>query len=78
MSLIVRDSGQGIAQEDLPYVFDRFYQTDKARTGSKGKMGLGLAICKAFTQAMNCSIRAESAGSGQGTSMIITMDAFTG
>ena len=78
VSLIVRDSGQGIAQEDLPYVFDRFYQTDKARTGSKGKMGLGLAICKAFTQAMNCSIRAESAGSGQGTSMIITMDAFTG
>ena len=70
----VSDSGSGIEAEDLPYVFDRFYRADKARQANAGKMGLGLAICKALVTAMGGTIAAESAGRGQGTSVVITFD----
>ena len=76
--LQVEDSGEGIDAEDLPYVFDRFYRADKARsinvdkTGFAGKMGLGLAICKALVTAQGGAIKAVSPGKGQGTTIIIT------
>lgn len=69
----ITDTGDGIAAEDLPLIFERFYQADKARTGSKGKMGLGLAICKALVELQGASIRAESAGVGQGTKLTVTI-----
>jgi signal transduction histidine kinase len=69
--LAVQDSGQGIDAEDLPFVFDRFYQGDKARGSNSGKMGLGLAICKALISAQHGVISAFSAGKGQGTCMTI-------
>ena len=43
--VVVRDDGPGVAPEDAPYIFDRFYKADKAHTVGKGT-GLGLAICK--------------------------------
>lgn len=55
----VRDSSVGIASEDLPFIFDRFYQADKSRAGA-GKMGLGLAISKELMDAMGGDISAES------------------
>jgi two-component system sensor histidine kinase BaeS len=67
----VRDNGEGINREDMPFVFDRFYRADKAREGNSGKMGLGLAICKALVQAQGGTITAESAGKGQGTRITI-------
>ena len=70
--LSVTDSGSGIDAEDLPYVFDRFYRADKARGGNSGKMGLGLAICKALVTAQGGRIRAESPGRGQGASMLVS------
>lgn len=73
VQLIVEDTGACISPENLPYVFDRFYQSEKSRLSSKGKMGLGLAICKALTEAMGCSIEAYSAGKDQGTKMVITL-----
>lgn len=73
VELSVADNGDGIAAEDLPLIFERFYQADKARTGSKGKMGLGLAICKALVELQAASIRAESAGVGQGAKLIVTI-----
>jgi signal transduction histidine kinase len=72
--LRVRDNGAGIDIEDLPYIFERFYKADKARGSNAGKMGLGLAICKALVTAMGGTITAESAGRGQGTSMVISFE----
>lgn len=68
----VTDSGTGISADDLPYVFDRFYRADKSRGGTPGKMGLGLAICKALVTAQGGEIHAESAGAGKGTTMVIS------
>lgn len=73
VQLRVTDTGMGIHPEDLPYVFDRFFRADKARGGNSGKMGLGLAICKALVTAQNGQIYAESPGKGQGTSMVICL-----
>ncbi len=75
IQLRVQDSGSGIDAEDLPYVFDRFYQADKARGANSGKMGLGLAICKALVTAQGGAIAAQSAGKGQGTTIVLTFDA---
>jgi len=71
-----KDSGAGIDAEDLPYVFDRFYRADKTRGGSSGKMGLGLAICKALVTAQGGTITAQSAGKGQGVSMLINFNSW--
>jgi signal transduction histidine kinase len=68
----VSDTGSGIEPEDLPYVFDRFYRADKTRTGNSGKMGLGLAICKALVMAQGGLITASSPGKDMGTTMVIT------
>ncbi len=44
--LSIENSGMGIAAEDLPRVFDRFYKTDKSRSRDKNGLGLGLFLCK--------------------------------
>jgi signal transduction histidine kinase len=71
--LRVTDSGNGIEPEDLPYVFDRFYRADKNRTSNAGKMGLGLAICKALVEAQGGSIAVESGGNQTGTTFTISL-----
>lgn len=74
VELHVRDNGSGIETDDLPYVFDRFYRADKARGANSGKMGLGLAICKALVTAQGGTISAESAGRDQGATMVLRFD----
>ncbi len=63
----VRDSGIGIAPEDLPHVFERFYRADKSRSRAAGGSGVGLTIAQALVEGMGGRIRAASAGLGQGT-----------
>lgn len=70
VSITVRDTGIGIAEEDLPYVFDRFYKVDKAHSG-KGS-GLGLSIAKELLNRMNEQIHVESK-KGEGTAFTFTV-----
>ncbi len=67
----VADTGRGIPSEDLPRIFERFYQSDKARTGPRGS-GLGLAIAKEIIEAHGGRIRAESV-EGVGTRFIVAL-----
>jgi two-component system, OmpR family, sensor histidine kinase ResE len=56
----VSDSGSGIPEEDLPFVFERFYKADKARTRGKSGTGLGLAIARNIIDAHNGQISVHS------------------
>ena len=69
VEISVCDTGAGIEPEDLPFVFERFYKADKTRGANAGKMGLGLAICKALVVAQGGEITAHSEGKDQGTCM---------
>lgn len=64
----VRDSGVGIAPEDLPHIFDRFYRADRSRTRTSGGAGLGLAIARRIVEAHGGRIWATSAP-GQGAAV---------
>lgn len=56
----VKDTGSGIPEEDLPFVFERFYKADKARTRGQSGTGLGLAIVKNIVDAHNGKVSAHS------------------
>jgi two-component system, OmpR family, sensor histidine kinase MprB len=73
-AVVVRDHGPGIADEDLPYVFDRFYRARSAR-GMPGS-GLGLAIVRQVAEAHGGEVRAERANDG-GTRMILRLNGAT-
>ncbi|HNQ42713.1 MAG TPA: ATP-binding protein [Saprospiraceae bacterium] len=64
---MVKDSGIGISAEQLPFIFNRFYRTDKSRNRASGGSGIGLTIAKALVQAHQGKIWAESKGEGKGS-----------
>ncbi len=72
VQLSVQDSGPGIAQEDLPHVFSRFYRADKSRHRHDGGSGLGLAIARSIVEQHNGRIWVESIP-GQGTTFHFTL-----
>ncbi len=68
----VIDSGIGIGEEELPYVFDRFYKTDKSRSSDRSGVGIGLAIVRSIIQAHEEQIHVESQP-GKGTTFVFTL-----
>jgi signal transduction histidine kinase len=70
--LRVRDTGEGIAPDHLPHVFDRFYRADPSRTGTSGGSGLGLSIVKAIVERHGGTIAVTSAP-GRGTEVEVTL-----
>ncbi len=68
----VSDTGIGISEQDLPYIFERFYRTDKSRTRSSGGLGIGLAITRAIVEAHGGKVMAESR-EGEGSTFTITL-----
>ncbi len=62
--LTVTDSGPGIAPDDLPHVFERFYRADPARDRATGSSGLGLAIVRAVVEAHGGRVRAMNVPGG--------------
>jgi signal transduction histidine kinase len=72
IAMSVADNGQGIDPADLPFVFERFWRADRARTRSGGGSGLGLAIARRIVEAHGGTITADSAP-GTGTTITILM-----
>jgi two-component system sensor histidine kinase BaeS len=71
----VADTGEGLAPEHLPHVFERFYRADKSRSrdAAGGGSGVGLAISKALVEAMEGRIWAESLEVGEGATFRFTL-----
>ena len=70
----VKDEGQGISEEDLPKIFDRFYRSDKARKKETGGHGLGLSIARIIVVAHSGRIRVRSKP-GCGTTFTVMLPA---
>lgn len=73
--LEVRDTGQGIAEEHLPHLFERFYRVDRSRSRSGGGSGLGLTIARYLVEAHGGRIWAASSGPGKGSTFSFTIPA---
>lgn len=71
--LQVKDNGQGIPEQDLPYIWERFYRVDKARSSVSGGSGLGLTITKQLIELQGGVIMVNSIF-GKGTCFIIKFD----
>ena len=70
--LEIKDTGVGISEEHLPFIFERFYRVDKARSRLSGGSGLGLAICKGVIEKHNGTITVQSI-LGEGTTFQIQL-----
>ncbi len=73
LEVSIADTGEGIAPEFLPYVFDRFRQQDATTTRRHGGLGLGLAIVKQLVELHGGSIHVDSTGPGQGTTFKVML-----
>lgn len=73
LEISVKDNGQGIAAEFLPFVFERFRQADMTTTRSHGGLGLGLAIVRQLVELHSGTVRVASPGLGAGATFTVTL-----
>jgi signal transduction histidine kinase len=72
INILVKDSGTGISEEDLPLIFERFYRADKSRNRLTGGSGIGLTITKAIIEAHGGTIKIKSQLNA-GTDVIVSI-----
>jgi CheY-like chemotaxis protein len=76
--VIVRDNGEGIERELLPFIFDRFRQGDTGATRRHGGLGLGLSIARNLVELHGGTLTAASDGRGQGATFTVTLPLTSG
>jgi len=69
----VHDTGEGIAPEVLPHVFERFRQGDSSNTRRHGGLGLGLALVRHFVELLGGAVEAHSEGPGRGADLLVRL-----
>lgn len=70
VGFVIRDEGSGMAEDDIPHIFERFYRGDKSRDRKTGGVGIGLSIVKALMDAHNGIIKVKSK-LNKGTSILL-------
>jgi signal transduction histidine kinase len=78
VDLVVTDNGVGMSPDFLPHVFERFRQADGSTRRRHGGLGLGLTIVRLLAEAHGGSVRAHSAGEGQGATFTVTLPVLRG
>lgn len=73
VQIIVTDTGEGIAAEHLPHIFERFYRADTARDRAHGGSGIGLTIARTLVMAQGGTLTAASEGTGKGAEFTISL-----
>ncbi|MGH7342348.1 MAG: PAS domain S-box protein, partial [Candidatus Rokuibacteriota bacterium] len=73
VEIVVSDTGQGMAPEVLPFVFDRFRQADSSSTRTHSGLGLGLALVKHLVELHGGSVVAHSPGEGRGATFVVKL-----
>jgi len=73
ISIRVKDTGTGVAADQLPHIFERFMQVDRSTTRTHGGLGLGLSIVRHLVEAHGGYVEAESAGLGRGATFTVTL-----
>jgi signal transduction histidine kinase len=73
VTIVVADTGEGIAATHLPHIFDRFYRADPARNRATGGTGIGLTIARALAQAQGGDLDAASEGVGKGATFTLIL-----
>jgi PAS domain S-box-containing protein len=73
VEIVVKDSGAGIREQFLPYVFERFRQSDSSTVRSDSGLGLGLSIVRHLTELHGGTVRAESEGEGRGAAFTVSI-----
>jgi PAS domain S-box-containing protein len=73
IEICVRDTGAGIAAEQLPHIFERFKQVDSSTTREHGGLGLGLAIVRHLVEAHGGTVTAHSDGLGRGATFTVSL-----
>ena len=76
--MTVRDNGQGISRDFLPYLFDRFRQADASASRRHGGLGLGLALVRQIAELHGGAVTAESGGTNRGSLFTLRLPLATG
>jgi signal transduction histidine kinase/ActR/RegA family two-component response regulator len=73
VAIIVSDTGQGISEEQLPHIFERFHQAGSISTRSHAGLGLGLALVRHLVELHGGTVTAQSPGEGQGATFTVEL-----